>query len=100
MAKESAMDFTKKVFEDDEFARKVFTKTWYMKMETKEEGTNADNKRMVEAGKSMGYNFTLEEYEQASNDYIESIGGFKTLKVVFHAIKLQAKVENELENGE
>ncbi len=100
MEENSAMEFVRKLFEDEDFAKMVFIKIWFLKRENNESGKEADTQRMVDAGKQMEYEFTADEYIKANEEYLNSIGGFNTLKALYRLFMLQSKVENNIENNE
>ncbi len=95
-----ALEFVTKMFEDEDFAKMVFIKIWFLKKEIPGSGKEVDTQRMVEAGKQMEYEFTAEEYIKANETYLDSIGGFNTLKALYRLFMLQNKIENNIENNE
>ncbi|MBR3325611.1 MAG: hypothetical protein IKG14_06195 [Clostridia bacterium] len=95
MAKEQALNFTKKLFEDDEFATIVFKNVNLSNISEKE--TEANERKMVEAAEKLGFEFSIEEYKEANKEYLEDLGGWKTFKALFHTIKIASQVEKEKE---
>ena len=100
MENEKAIEFVRKMFEDEDFAKMVFIKLWYLKREIKGNGKEIDTQRMLEAAKQMEYFFTADEYIKANETYLDTLGGFNTLKALYRLNILQSKVVSNIENNE
>lgn len=93
MAMEHARSFVEKLFDNDEFLKQVIIKRGFKEHEGLSE--DLENERMVKIANEMGFRFTVEEYAQANEEYMNEIGGFGAMKKIFHMIKVAASVEKE-----
>ena len=98
MSKEKAKEFVEKFFNDDDFMSKVIYESgmdqWRGKKGQEIEDGEQD-KAITNAASKLGYEITPEEYKAASKEYTESIGGWQTIKKVFHLAKISKQVAKE-----
>ena len=88
-----AQSFVEKFFEDDEFLKQVISLRGFSKYENSNE--NSENEKMVVVANKMGFIFNSEEYMQANKEYANNLGGWETMKKVFHAIKIASYISKE-----
>ena len=97
MAMESAKEFVKKFYEDDELIRELY------KMEVLKPAGSYDKnapegeqqRKVVDAAQKLGYDFTLEEYLAANKAYGQSVGIFKMIFKIRHVGKVVKRAEKE-----
>lgn len=83
---EKAREFVEKLYNDDEFARKVILESGIYK--AKRGATEEEQKQQItDAANKLGYEISVEEYEAANKAYFESLGAWKSIKKAFHLIK-------------
>ena len=98
MSKEKAKEFVEKFFNDDDFTFKVIYESGMDQWKGKKGQNTPDeeqDKAIVAAAAKLGYKITPEEYKAASKEYSEGIGGWQTIKKVFHIAKIGKRVSKE-----
>lgn len=93
MAMESAKEFVKKMFEDDEFTKELYKKgglTYGNNIPEDEQ-----NRQTVKVAREMGFDFDEEEYKVANKEYIESLGAWNAVKRLFHLGKVLREAKKE-----
>lgn len=96
MAMDSAKSFVNKFFEDDEFIREFYKNGGFISSEKgSKPDTDAQNAKMVEVAGKMGYDFTMEEYQAANKEYVDSVGAWKSMKKMVHMARTVKKLEKE-----
>ena len=93
MSKEHAQSFVERFFEDDEFVKEVLVHRGFQKHEGNDE--EAENQRMVAAAWEMGFKFDVEEYKAANKEYLNELGGWETMRKIFHLLKLATNLSND-----
>ena len=90
MAQENAKRFVKKIFTDDGFLKEVVKHGGFNSKAADEE----KNALTAKAARELGYEFSVEEYKGAMQDYF---GGnfWKLLKSMMHLNKVVKKAEKE-----
>lgn len=81
MAIESASEFVKNFYEDDELIKELYRKGILKPAGTYDKNSDEEEqqRKIVEAAKEMGYDFTIEEYRNANKEYGNSVGIFKMI---------------------
>lgn len=93
MSMTHAQSFVEKFFEDDQFVKEVLLHRGFD--ETDSNNEDAENERIVKAASEMGFKFSVEEYKEANKEYMNNIGGWETMRKIFHLIKVATKFVNE-----
>ena len=97
MAIEHANSFVNNFFEDEEFTRTVIENGFSHK---DERDTYSENEIMVMVANEMGFNFDLDEYQEACKEYMESLGGWESAKKVFSVIKVATDIAKNNNNDD
>ncbi|MBQ7040856.1 hypothetical protein IJN73_02195 [Candidatus Saccharibacteria bacterium] len=96
MSIEKAGEFVEKFFTDDGFMVQAIKESGLDKYK-KETGSDPSEKEqfemMTRAAKLLGYDMTPEEYATASRAYFNQIGGWQSLRKVFHIATAFKKAE-------
>lgn len=96
MTLEKAKEFVEKTYNDDDFAIKVL-KAGDFKPGNQGNADAGDSGmgNFVKAGQALGYDFTEEEVETATKEYLDSLGSkWKALKKFMHFARLNKKARN------
>ena len=91
-----AQNFVENFFEDDEFLKEVLRHRGFERHENNSE--EAENERMAKIADKMGFKFDVEEYKMAIKEYANNLGGWESMKKVFHMMKIATNVANEKNN--
>lgn len=84
MTIENANEFVEKFFTDDDFMLEVLKASGYTAEKLRNEtGGIEENAKIVLGANKLGYGITLEEFENATKDYFEKLGGWKALNRLF-----------------
>ena len=98
MTQAKAKEFIEKFYNDDDFMAKVICESgmyqWQGKKGQEMEDGEQD-KAITDAAGKLGYEITPEEYKAASKEYLENIGGWQTVKKIFHIAKTAKKIAKE-----
>lgn len=97
MSKENAMEFIKKLYGDDEFAAEAI-KTVGAERLLKHGGSTHEiearqQEIQTEMGNNMGFDFTPEEYKEATKDWVKETGAFEAIKKGIHMSGVAKKVK-------
>ena len=91
MALETANEFVRKTFNDDEFLKEVIRHGGFNDKAPDEEKTFL----ITKAAKELGYDVTEDEYTEASGAYFKELGVFGVIKTLRHVGKVVKKVRKE-----
>ena len=93
MAMESAKEFVKNFYEDDELIKKLYEMGVLKPAGSYDKNApeGEQQRKTVEAAQKLGYNFTEEEYLKANKEYGESVGIFKMILKIRHVGKVVKK---------
>lgn len=97
MAMESAKEFAKNFYEDDELIKELY-KMGVLKPAggyDKNAPEGEQQRKVVDAAKKLGYDFTLNEYLAANKEYGQRIGIFKMISKIRHVGKIVKKIDKE-----
>ena len=97
MAMESAKEFVKKFYEDDDLIKELY-KMGVLKPAgsyDKNAPEGEQQRKVVESAQKLGYDFTLDEYLAANKAYGQSIGIFKMISKIRHVGKVVKKADKE-----
>ena len=98
MTQAKAKEFVEKFFNDDDFTAKVIYESGMDQWKGKKGQDMPDeeqDKAITDAAGKLGYKITPEEYKAAAKEYSEGIGGWQTIKKVFHIAKIGKRVSKE-----
>ena len=97
MAIESAKEFAKNFYEDDELIKKLYEMGVLKPAGSYDKNApeGEQQRKTVEATQKLGYNFTEEEYVKANKEYGQSIGIFKMILKIRHVGKVVKKAAKE-----
>lgn len=97
MSKESALEFIKKLYSDDEFAVEAIKTVGAEKLLQHGGSTSEIEARQQELqtqmGNNMNFDFTKEEYKEATIDWVKEVGSFASIKKGIHMSGLAKKVK-------
>ena len=97
MAMESAREFAKNFYEDDEIIKKLY-EMWVLKPAggyDKNAPEGEQQRKTVEAAQKLGYDFTEEEYRNANKEYGQSVGIFKMISKIRHVGKVVKEADKQ-----
>lgn len=97
MAMESAKKFAKEFYENDETIKELY-KMGVLKPAgsyDKNASEGEQQRKVVEAAKKLGYDFTEEEYRAANKEYGQSVGIFKMIFKIRHVGKVVKEADKE-----
>lgn len=94
MAIEHAKAFVNNFFEDGEFTKEVLKRRGFSR-NNRGGSEEEENEKIVQVANQMGFKFDVEEYKEANKEYLNEIGGYETMKKLFHIIKTAARMAEE-----
>ena len=77
MAQESAKTFVEKLYSDEAFVREVYRHGGF----NKKAGDDEKNRLIVKAAGELGYEFNVEEYNNAMTARFDGVGVFESIKL-------------------
>ena len=97
MAIESAKEFARNFYEDDELIKKLYEMGVLKPAGSYDKNApeGEQQRKTVKAAQKLGYNFTEEEYVKANKEYGQSIGIFKMILKIRHVGKVVKKAAKE-----
>lgn len=97
MSKESAKKFARDFYEDDELIKKLYKMGVLKPAGSYDKDTTGEEQQIktVEAAKELGYDFTIEEFQEANKEYGQSQGLFKMIKNIRHLGKVVKQADKE-----
>lgn len=101
MAMESAKSFVKKQFEDDEFIKELCKKGVLTNNKNKDKNSKEEGeKELVKAAKEKGFDFTIEEYKKATEEYFKTLGLWRIITTLYHFGKVIKATEKEMKKNQ
>lgn len=97
MSMESARSFAKNFYEDDELIKELYKRGVLKTAGSYDKNSDGEEqqRKIVEAAKELGYDFTVDEYQTANKEYGSSAGIFKMIKRICHLGKVVKKADKE-----
>lgn len=77
MAQESAIKFVEKLYSDDSFVKEVYRHGGF----NKNAGDDEKNRLICKAAGELGYDFSVEEYNNAMTARFEGVGVMESIKI-------------------
>ena len=89
MTIEKAREFVGKFYTNDDFFRGVIRRSGVMDPKQSSLETNEEQmQKIVATATELGYEATVDEFEAATKEYFERLGGWKALLTIFHMGKV------------
>ena len=97
MAMESARNFARNFYEDDELIKELYRKGILKPAGTYDKNSTGEEqqRKVVDAAQELGYDFTLDEYRKANKEYGKSVGIFKMISKIRHVGKVVKEADKE-----
>lgn len=97
MSKEQAREFLDKLYSDDDFAVEAIKKSDVDELLNGQGSGDAiearQNALYTKMGSDMGFDFTEEEFQDATTDYVQDLGAMKALASGLRVNKLAKKIQ-------